>query len=81
MMRRKQIVAAALIGLTLAVVRATPAYDSLAESARNFHQTYQSLGETERSLSTVDRFVYSLLLSGSKSAQNSHPASQPQPRS
>ena len=48
------------------VSQTLPAYCRIVHSAQNFHRVYNDLKQGESSLNPIERFVFSLVLAGSK---------------
>ena len=80
-MRRKQLVAAAAIALTLVVVKASPTFHRMTAVARDFHRTFQNIKDPTHSLNPIDRVLFSLALVTSKPAPEPTAAHPRQPRS
>ena len=62
MMRRAHIIAMLAMGLAATTVRTTPAISRLVTSAQSVHQNFELLKTGAVRLSTMERFVYSLVL-------------------
>ena len=73
MIRRTYLVGIVALGLMAVTVRATPAYRQLVSSAASFERYLEGLKKADNSLSPIERFVFSLVLSNSKSP---HPENQ-----
>jgi hypothetical protein len=61
------------LGLMAVTVRSTPAYRQLISSAASLERYQESLDTADNSLSPIERLVFSLVLSNSKSPR---PATQ-----
>ena len=55
--------------LAVNVAQTSPAYCRIANSARNFQHYYNDLKQGDNSLNPFERFVFSLVLSNSKSSK------------
>ena len=73
MRRRAYLVGIVALGLMAVTVHSTPAYRQLVSSAASFERYVDSLSKADNSLSPIERFVFSLVLSNSKPP---HPESQ-----
>ena len=73
MIRRTYLVGIVALGLMAVTVRSTPTYQRLVSSAASFERYLDSLDRAGNSLSPIERFVFSLVLSNSKSP---HPENQ-----
>lgn len=65
-MRRTYLIGMVALGLVAFTVRSTPAYRQLVSSAASFERYLNTLDSAENSLSPIERFVFSLVLSNSK---------------
>ena len=80
MIRRTYLVGIVALGLMAVTVRATPAYRQLVSSAASFERYLEGLKKADNSLSPIERFVFSLVLSNSKSARPENQGTAPAPR-
>jgi hypothetical protein len=71
MIRRAYLVGILALGLIAFTVRSTPAYDQLVSSTASFERYLDGLNKGGNSLSPIERLVFSLVLSNSKTP---HPA-------
>jgi hypothetical protein len=67
MIRRTYLVGLLALGLMAVTVRSTPAYHQLVSSAASFERYLDSLRTTGNTLSPIERLVFSLVLSNSRS--------------
>ena len=73
MARKAYIIGILTVGLTAAVLRTAPAYGRIVSSARNFQYYFQDLKRAGGSLNPVERFVFSLVLANTRTAQPDEP--------
>jgi hypothetical protein len=66
-MRRTYLIGIVALGLVAGTVRSTPAYRQLVSSAASLERYLDSLNRADSSLSPIERLVFSLVLSNSKS--------------
>jgi hypothetical protein len=71
MIRRAYLIGVVALGLTVTTVATTPVYCHVASSARNFQRYFRDLNQTGNSLSPIERFVFSLVLSNAAPARHS----------
>jgi hypothetical protein len=71
-MRRAYITGIVALGLTLVALRTAPSYTRLVSSTQTFQHYLQDLKGTGKSLSPIERFVFSLILTNTPQS----PASQ-----
>lgn len=68
-MRRAYLVGVVALGLAAVTARSTPAYRQLVSSAGKFERYLDSLSGPQNSLSPIERLVFGLMLSNSKTSQ------------
>jgi hypothetical protein len=73
MTRKACIIGILTVGLMATAVRNTPVYGRLASSAQSFQHYFQDLKGSGASLSTVERFVFSLILANTRTPQPHQP--------
>jgi hypothetical protein len=66
MIRRAYIIGVVVLGLTATTVATTPVYCRAVSSARSFERYFRDLNHAGNSLSPIERFVFSLVLSNTK---------------
>jgi hypothetical protein len=67
MLRRAYIIATVALGLTLTAIHTPPLYGHLKLSAHNFRHYLHDLNKEDSSLNPVERILFSLALTGTKS--------------
>jgi uncharacterized membrane protein len=72
MIRRAYIIGVVALGLTVAAVATTPVYCRVASSAQSFQRYFRDLNQAGNSLSPIERFVFSLVLSNTKPVEADH---------
>ncbi len=77
MRRRIYLVGIVSLGLMAATVHSTPAYRQLAASAASFERYVEGLSSANNSLSPIERLVFSLVLSNSKSPRTGSQGTAP----
>ena len=77
MRRRIYLVAIVSLGLMAAASRSTPAYRQLAASAASFESYVEGLNSASNSLNPIERLVFSLVLSNSKSPRTGNQSTAP----
>jgi hypothetical protein len=80
MIRRAAITATLALGLTLTVSRTAPVYSRLAASAQRFQRHFEDLEGAGKSLSTLERFFFSLALTTTTCASEPVSAARPPQR-
>jgi hypothetical protein len=80
MIRRACIIGVVALGLVTAVTT-TPVYCRVVSSAQNFQRYFRDLNQDGNSLSPIERFVFSLVLSNTKPAEADHSRKAPARRS
>jgi hypothetical protein len=73
MTRRAYIIGILTVGLMATAVRTAPAYGRLVSSAQSFQHYFQDLKGAGSSLNPVERFVFSLVLANTRTAQPEQP--------
>ena len=76
-MRRKYIIGIVAAGLALTATLGSPGYSRIVNSAQNFRQHFQAMKSIGGSLTPIERFVYSLVLTGSTASQTGKHIPQP----
>jgi hypothetical protein len=80
MTRKACIIAILTVGLTATAVRNAPVYGRLVSSAQSFQHYFQDLKGAGASLSPVERFVFSLILTNTKTPEPDQPGTAPERR-
>ena len=73
MIRRAYIIGVVALGLTVTAVATTPVYCRVVSSAQSFQRYFRDLNQAGNSLSPIERFVFSLVLSNTKPVEADHP--------
>ena len=81
MKRKGRIVGLVAVALMATAVRTTPVYDRLMTSARSVQHYLGNLRDSESTLSPLERFVFTLVLSNAKAPQADQQVAAPQRRS
>jgi hypothetical protein len=76
-MRRTYLVGIVALGLMAVTLRSTPAYRQLVSSAASFERYLDTINRADNSLSPIERFVFSLVLSNSKAPRTESQGTAP----
>jgi hypothetical protein len=77
-MRRASIIGIVVAGLAVTAAETSPVCVQLSASARKFQQCFRDLDRAGTSLSPVERFVFSLVLTTSKSPRTEGEGAAPE---
>jgi hypothetical protein len=77
MIRRAYIIGVVALGLTVTAVTTRPVYCRVVSSAQNFQRYFRDLNQAGNSLSPIERFVFSLVLSNTKPVEADHSHTAP----
>jgi hypothetical protein len=72
MIRRAYIIGVVVLGLTVTTVATTPVYCRVVSSAQNFQRYFRDLNQAGNSLSPIEHFVFSLVLSNTRPVGADH---------
>jgi hypothetical protein len=81
MIRRAYITGIVALGLTVTAIATTPVYCRIVSSAQSFRHYFRDLNQVGNSLSPIERFVFSLVLSNTKAVETNHSHRAPARRS
>jgi hypothetical protein len=77
MIRRAYIIGVVAVGITVTAAVTTPVYCRVVSSAHNFQRYFRDLNQAGNSLSPIERFVFSLVLSNTKPVETEHSHTAP----